>query len=105
MSSQSDSLLNDRGPATKGDVADDHGTGSQGISTNRDVVVVIGAGLSNNVVVATGLFRSPVLPDWPGCSQFRGRLMHSGDYRNASELTRLRCAGGGRRLIGHGDRL
>lgn len=34
------------------------------------------------VVVATGMSRVPVLPDWPGRSSFGKELIHSADYRN-----------------------
>ena len=34
------------------------------------------------VVVATGQFRSPLLPDWPGRDGFTGDLIHASAYRN-----------------------
>jgi cation diffusion facilitator CzcD-associated flavoprotein CzcO len=34
------------------------------------------------VVVATGLDRAPLVPDWPGREAFEGRLLHSSEYRN-----------------------
>jgi cation diffusion facilitator CzcD-associated flavoprotein CzcO len=40
---------------------------------------------SRNVVVATGLTRSPHLPSWPGQEQYRGELMHSSLYRNGEK--------------------
>ncbi len=36
------------------------------------------------VVVATGLSRTPHLPDWPGRETFTGTLVHSKDYREPS---------------------
>ena len=33
-------------------------------------------------IVATGLDKAPVVPDWPGREAFRGELLHSADYRN-----------------------
>ena len=36
------------------------------------------------VVVATGLSRTPYLPDWPGREGFSGTLVHSHDYREPS---------------------
>jgi cation diffusion facilitator CzcD-associated flavoprotein CzcO len=36
------------------------------------------------VVVATGQYRVPVIPSWPGTELYRGRLAHSVTYRNAS---------------------
>jgi indole-3-pyruvate monooxygenase len=37
---------------------------------------------SNNVVIATGCARKPVVPSWPGQERYTGRLIHSADYRN-----------------------
>ena len=34
------------------------------------------------VVVATGQYREPVMPAWPGRELFRGQLSHSSTYRN-----------------------
>lgn len=34
------------------------------------------------VIVATGLDRAPVIPEWPGRETFRGELLHSAEYRN-----------------------
>lgn len=36
------------------------------------------------VVIATGQYREPILPRWPGRDGYRGRLTHSADYTNAS---------------------
>jgi cation diffusion facilitator CzcD-associated flavoprotein CzcO len=36
-----------------------------------------------HVVVATGKYRTPVVPDWPGSESFEGALVHAEDYRNA----------------------
>jgi putative flavoprotein involved in K+ transport len=38
------------------------------------------------VVVATGRHNVPRLPDWPGSKDFRGRLLHSVDYRSGREF-------------------
>ena len=35
------------------------------------------------VVLATGKYRTPAVPPWPGLDQFAGELVHSGDFRNA----------------------
>jgi cation diffusion facilitator CzcD-associated flavoprotein CzcO len=35
------------------------------------------------VVLATGKYRTPVVPPWPGLGEFTGELVHSGDFRNA----------------------
>jgi hypothetical protein len=37
---------------------------------------------SSQVIVATGLDRVPVIPDWPGREEYRGELLHSSAYRN-----------------------
>jgi len=39
---------------------------------------------AGHVVVATGYNRAPYLPAWSGQQQFKGTLMHSRDYRNAT---------------------
>lgn len=36
------------------------------------------------VVIATGQYREPVIPAWPGREQYRGHLAHSVTYRNAT---------------------
>ena len=36
------------------------------------------------IVIATGQYREPILPDWPGRELFRGELVHSSRYANAS---------------------
>lgn len=35
------------------------------------------------VVLATGRYRRPIIPAWPGLGRFTGELVHSGDFRNA----------------------
>jgi cation diffusion facilitator CzcD-associated flavoprotein CzcO len=35
------------------------------------------------VVLATGKYRTPVVPPWPGLGEFTGELVHSGHFRNA----------------------
>jgi putative flavoprotein involved in K+ transport len=35
------------------------------------------------VVLATGRYRTPLVPPWPGLGRFTGELVHSGDFRNA----------------------
>ncbi len=37
---------------------------------------------ARQVIVASGHERRPFMPDWPGRDDFRGRLIHSADYRN-----------------------
>jgi putative flavoprotein involved in K+ transport len=36
------------------------------------------------VVIATGQYRLPVIPPWPGRDRYNGRLVHSTDYTNAA---------------------
>jgi len=38
------------------------------------------------VVVATGYNHTPFVPDWEGVSSFGGRVIHSSEYRNPTEL-------------------
>ncbi|WP_156687275.1 flavin-containing monooxygenase [Mycobacterium sp. Marseille-P9652] len=42
-----------------------------------------GAIRARAVVLATGNYRTPAIPDWPGLRQFTGRIVHSGDFANA----------------------
>ena len=35
------------------------------------------------VILATGNYRTPVIPRWPGLSQFTGEVVHSGNFINA----------------------
>ena len=37
------------------------------------------------VVLATGKYDRPLIPDWPGREGYRGRLIHSDGYRSGSE--------------------
>jgi NADPH-dependent 2,4-dienoyl-CoA reductase/sulfur reductase-like enzyme len=37
---------------------------------------------ASQVIVATGLDQTPVVPDWPGRGSFKGDLLHSSEYRN-----------------------
>jgi cation diffusion facilitator CzcD-associated flavoprotein CzcO len=41
------------------------------------------------VVVATGHYAEPLTPNWGGRGQFRGRLLHSADYRTGREFAGL----------------
>jgi putative flavoprotein involved in K+ transport len=36
------------------------------------------------IVLATGNYRTPIIPPWPGLNHFNGKLVHSGHFRNAS---------------------
>jgi putative flavoprotein involved in K+ transport len=44
---------------------------------------------ARRVVVATGYHAEPFVPPWPGVEEFRGRLVHSADYRNPEPYGRL----------------
>lgn len=35
------------------------------------------------IILATGNYRTPTIPAWPGLSHFNGELLHSGDFTNA----------------------
>ncbi len=35
------------------------------------------------IVLATGNYRTPTIPRWPGLGQFNGELIHSGEFTNA----------------------
>lgn len=43
------------------------------------------------VVVATGHYAEPTVPAWDGVDEFRGRLLHSGDYRSGAEFSGQRA--------------
>ncbi len=49
-----------------------------------ETITSSGAWRSRNVVVATGLARVPVRPEWPGLERFGGRVLHSSEYRNGA---------------------
>jgi indole-3-pyruvate monooxygenase len=53
---------------------------------------------SRILVAATGIFDSPVVPEWPGLAGFEGRLMHTSSYRNG-----LSFAGNRVLIIGAGN--
>jgi len=42
------------------------------------------------VVIATGQYRDPAIPAWPGREIYRGRLLHSTDYANAFPFAQQR---------------
>jgi NADPH-dependent 2,4-dienoyl-CoA reductase/sulfur reductase-like enzyme len=44
-------------------------------TTNADLHAV-------QVIIATGYENQPMIPDWPGCDAYPGRLLHSSQYRN-----------------------
>jgi cation diffusion facilitator CzcD-associated flavoprotein CzcO len=39
-----------------------------------------------HVIIATGHQHTPLVPAWPGREQFRGRLLHSAEYRNPRDF-------------------
>ncbi len=41
-------------------------------------------------VIATGQYREPLPLEWPGCAEYRGRLVHSAAYTNAEPYAGLR---------------
>jgi putative flavoprotein involved in K+ transport len=49
------------------------------------------------VVIATGQYREPIVPAWPGRDEFGGRLIHSSAYANAAPFAgqRLLVVGAG----------
>ena len=38
---------------------------------------------TRTIVLATGNYRTPTIPPWPGLSHFSGELVHSGSFKNA----------------------
>jgi cation diffusion facilitator CzcD-associated flavoprotein CzcO len=55
----------------------DRGVGGWRIETEADPIT------ASSVVIATGKYRTPTIPDWPGKDDFGGGLTHSSSYRNA----------------------
>jgi len=49
-----------------------------------------GAWRSRAVVIATGQYRIPIKPDWPGSESFGGELTHSASYANPTPYARKR---------------
>lgn len=41
---------------------------------------------ASNLVLAAGYAREPFLPEWKGRNLFKGRLIHSSEYKNGSEF-------------------
>jgi cation diffusion facilitator CzcD-associated flavoprotein CzcO len=41
---------------------------------------------SRGIINATGTWETPYIPEYPGAESFRGRQMHTRDYRDASEF-------------------
>ena len=46
----------------------------------------IGALTADAVVVATGYNHTAKIPDWPGVTEYEGRVIHSSEYRNPAAL-------------------
>jgi cation diffusion facilitator CzcD-associated flavoprotein CzcO len=42
--------------------------------------------VAHHVIVATGHQHTPLMPDWPGLRHYRGRLLHSAEYRNPGQF-------------------
>ena len=56
------------------------------------------------VVIATGQYRRPFIPPWPGRETYSGRLAHSVDVLERGAVRRSTRAGGRRRQQRRGDR-
>lgn len=55
-------------------------------SEQFSVITDSGSETFDHVIVATGHFSTPNVPDYPGFATFPGRIMHSHDFRDASEF-------------------
>ncbi|HEU5103221.1 MAG TPA: NAD(P)-binding domain-containing protein, partial [Roseiflexaceae bacterium] len=42
---------------------------------------------ARGIINATGTWETPYIPEYPGASRFRGRQLHTKDYRTANEFT------------------
>src|SRR5207244_8183372 len=65
--------------------------GEKVISVKRDdrawiVRTEISEWRADNVVIATGHARVPEKPSWPGLGDFRGRVLHSSEYKSGAEF-------------------
>ena len=61
-------------------------TGARRHDDRWEVVTRSSRYVAPHLVVATGFNRDPVVPRWPGQSAYRGRIIHSGEYRNGSSF-------------------
>src|SRR5690606_30545644 len=41
---------------------------------------------ARGIINATGTWETPVIPDYPGSEHYRGRQLHTRDYRTAEEF-------------------
>lgn len=60
-------------------------------ATGWDVRTSDGECRARHLVMATGLNRTPVRPSWPGQHLFRGRLLHSIEYRTGAPFRGTRA--------------
>lgn len=67
---------------TYNDATDDFSVVAKNLEENKDLPVQ----KFDYVIVATGHFSVPNVPSFPGIGQFPGRIMHSHDFRNASQF-------------------
>lgn len=67
---------------TYNDSTDDFSVVAKNLEENKDLPVE----RFDYVIVATGHFSVPNVPSFPGIDQFPGRIMHSHDFRNASQF-------------------
>ncbi len=59
-------------------VRQEHKNGKPGWIVETDS----GPWTAGRVVIATGQYRQPILPDWPGLAEFQGENLHSASYRS-----------------------
>ena len=67
---------------TYNDATDDFSVVAKNLEENKDLPIQ----KFDYVVVATGHFSVPNVPSFPGIDQFPGRIIHSHDFRNASQF-------------------
>lgn len=67
---------------TFNDSTDDFSVVAKNLEENTDLP----AQKFDHVIVATGHFSVPNIPSFPGIDQFPGRIIHSHDFRNASQF-------------------
>lgn len=71
-------------PVTVQSVRDHAGTDDDG---RLEVVTDSGSWVTHTVVNATGTWDRPFVPSYPGIGSFRGRQLHTVDYRGPGEFT------------------
>jgi cation diffusion facilitator CzcD-associated flavoprotein CzcO len=81
----------------------DAGHGGAGRDGRLEVVTDAGTWITEALVNATGTWERPFVPSYPGVETFRGRQLHTADYRGPDDLAgrRVVVVGGGHSAVQH----